>query len=110
MGTNKFAIGYFHGEILPATVSRIIAGMNSKGAKENDDLLTNAIEPYGLRAGKPTWLTAKFYHPGIQRNTPLDVPAQQIEKFIGFSNRLTNPIKFYYAGHPFKFPSNIKIF
>ena len=60
----------------------------------NCESLTNVIEPYRLRGGKPFDLPPKFDHPGIQGDPSLDVTAQEIEKFICFSDGLANPVKF----------------
>lgn len=60
----------------------------------NRESLTNVIEPYRLRGGKPRDLPPKFDNPGIQSNPSLDVTAQEIEKFICFPDGLANPFKF----------------
>ena len=79
------------------------------GALENGESLTKVIEPYAVRLGKLAELTAKLQHPGIQRNSALNVPAQEINEFVCFPNGLANPLKLDDAGEAFQFPANIKI-
>lgn len=41
--------------------------------------LTNVIEPYRLRGGKPSESPAEFDDPRIQGNAALDVSTQQLQ-------------------------------